>query len=279
MIRTPFPPAVILLAMGLWTSSLIPVCSANPVMQASVDPGVDVSLEASPWYDPESGSIRPIALEPDDDDSLNRSSRWLPKPEKVRKVAAPASTTGGAGNGWFGSGLTLMNLLGWLLLLVLFIGGIAAIMFGLSKAEFELAGAAANSKAITQPSMDEQTIERMKQLPPELRRSGINLRSEAERLMHEGAYDQAIILLFGHQLLLLDRRGELRLNRGKTNRRYLRECQSSSAENAACLQETIGAFERSYFGRHQITEREFQSLWETNLKLERFLDASSEAAA
>jgi hypothetical protein len=248
-------------------------------MQACADAAVDVSLEASPWYDSESESIRPIALEPDTDDSLNRSSRWLPKPEKVRKTAAPAAPAGVAGTGLFGSGLTLMNLLGWLLLLVLFVGGIAAIMFGLSKAEFELAGAAANSKSITQPTLDEQTIERMKQLPPELRRTGINPRSEAERLMNQGAYDQAIILLFGHQLLLLDRRGELRLNRGKTNRRYLRECQSSSSENAACLRETIDAFERSYFGRHQITQREFKSLWETNLTLEQFLDASNEAAA
>ncbi len=97
----------------------------------------------------------------------------------------------------------------------------------------------------------------MKHLPAELRRTDVNLRSEAERLMREGQYDQAIILLFGHQLLLLDRFGMLRLNRGKTNRKYVRETRAVDGELAGRLQDTVNAFERSYFGRHSIAQREF----------------------
>ena len=105
------------------------------------------------------------------------------------------------------------------------------------------------------------------------------LRSEAERLMNEGEYDQAIILLFGHQLLLLDRVGMLRLNRGKTNRKYVRETRALDPESADRLQGTVTAFERSYFGRHLITAREFADLWQANAELEQAIERRQEVAA
>ena len=57
--------------------------------------------------------------------------------------------------------------------------------------------------------------------------------------MQSGEYDQAIILLFAHQLLLLDGYGALRLNRGKTNRRYIRETRAVNPDAAKCLAVTI----------------------------------------
>ena len=102
----------------------------------------------------------------------------------------------------------------------------------------------------------------MKHLPAELRRTDVNLRSEAERLMNAGQFDQAIILLFGHQLLLLDHAGLLRLSRGKTNGRYVRETRAADHESADRLRLTATAFERSYFGRHTIAAGEFASCGE-----------------
>jgi hypothetical protein len=119
----------------------------------------------------------------------------------------------------------------------------------------------------------------MKHLPVELRRSGVNLRGEAQRLMEEANFDQAIILLFAHQLLLLDRAGLLRLNRGKTNRRYVRETRSVDRESAERLRATAEAFERSYFGAHALTADEFARLWVENEGLERSVQRRQEAAA
>ena len=241
------------------------------------------AVEGSIWYDAERGKIKPIVLDPTTDDSMNRDSRWLPKADKVRK---PASSTpigggvgGGLGSGIFGTGLTIGNLFGWFLLVVLLVVGVGTIMWALSKAEIEMTGSTQRSSDLGIGTLDEQTVERMKHLPAELRRTGVNPRSEAERLMKSEQYDQAIILLFGHQLLMLDRRGHLRLNRGKTNRRYLRECRSASQPCSEHLAKTVEAFERSYFGRHEINAEEFHRLWDDNAQLEAIVDAKPEVAA
>ncbi|KAA1258882.1 hypothetical protein LF1_14060 [Rubripirellula obstinata] len=243
----------------------------------------NVVVEDSIWYDADEGKIKPIVLQPSVDDSLNRDSRWLPKPEKVRKPDSSAPTGGGGGaggaGGLFGSGLTLGNLLGWLFLVVLLVLGVGTIMWALSKAEIEMTGGSKRSGNLVTQTLDEQTVERMKHLPAELRQTGVNLRSEAERLMKAGLFDQAIILLFGHQLLLLDRKAHLRLNRGKTNRGYLRECRSASPPCCEHLAKTVQAFERSYFGRHEITAEEFNRLWENNEQLENAIDTKPEVAA
>ena len=239
------------------------------------------AVEGSIWYDAEQGKIKPMVLESTTDDSMNRNSRWLPKADKVRKPknSAPIGGGGLGGTGIFGSGLSIGNLFGWFLLVLLLVLGVGTIMWALSKAEVEMTGSAKRSANTASGTLDEQTVERMKHLPAELRRTGVNPRSEAERLMNAGNYDQAIILLFGHQLLMLDRQGHLRLNRGKTNRRYLRECRSSDRRCSEHLTKTVAAFERSYFGRHAITAEEFRGLWENNGQLETLVDAKPEVAA
>jgi len=121
--------------------------------------------------------------------------------------------------------------------------------------------------------------ERIKHLPAELRRTDVNLRDESERLMKAGKYDHAIILLFGHQLLLLDHSGLLRLNRGKTNRKYVRETASVDSDSANHLHVTVDSFERSYFGRHSISESEFSELWRLNSELEKAVEQRAEVAA
>ncbi|MFK8113058.1 MAG: DUF4129 domain-containing protein [Rubripirellula sp.] len=243
----------------------------EPTHQTQVDDQlVKDSIIESIWYDAEEGVV-PIHVKPEVDDSLNRESRWLPKPKKIAKPAAntPANTTTtGTGSGLFGSGFTLANLLGWLVLVAIVAGVVGTIAYTLSKAELDLTTSARATKGNKGTLPDDQTIERMKHLPAELRRTDVNLRTEAERLMNQGEYDQALILLFGHQLLLLDRVGMMRLNRGKTNRKYVRETRSKNVEASKRLQQTVIAFERSYFGRHTIPQPQFAELWQSNETLE-----------
>ncbi|WP_186776191.1 DUF4129 domain-containing protein [Rubripirellula reticaptiva] len=234
------------------------------------------------WFDSDKQSLIPVDVDPELDDSVNRDSRWLPKPEKVAKPKTPTTPTTNTGNGGlFGTGWTLANVLGWGLLATLFALAIAIILFAMNKAEIDLTanpstrcGSVANNN-----TPDEQMIQRMKHLPAELRRTDVNLRTEAERLMNENLFDQAIILLFGHQLLLLDRVGMLRLNRGKTNRKYLRETREINPKTSTALQETVDAFERSYFGRHEITASEFAELWKSNRDLESSIQVDQGAVA
>ena len=231
---------------------------------------VGTSLRKAPWFDAESEQATPIKVNPRIDDSIHRDSRWTPKPRKLRRARKPTTTaTGGGGGGLFGTGFTLGNLLGWVLLVVLMIGIIGAIAYVMSRAELQFGGNAdANSDSAKDGLPDAQMLERIKHLPPELRRTDVNLRTECERLMKENRFDQAIILLLGHQLLLLDQNGLLRLNRGKTNGRYVRETRSHDPQSAAWLRETADAFEQSYFGRHDIPQLAFQQLWRQNEELE-----------
>ncbi|QDT02948.1 hypothetical protein K227x_13270 [Rubripirellula lacrimiformis] len=257
----------------------------SPVDRASVDGAsvdaagvsvkVDDSVSSSVWYDADQRSVLPVDVTPQVDDTLHRDSRWLPKPERVVKPDAPQAAPGTTwnSNGLFGSGMSLSNLLGWLVLLTLFALGIGLVIYAMSKAEIDLI-TNARLRAVDDQgdgTPDEQTLQRIKHLPAELRRTDVNLRSEAQRLMEAGQYDQAIILLFGHQLLLLDRVGMIRLNRGKTNRKYVRETQATVPDLARRLQATVDGFEKSYFGRHAVTANEFAMLWESNERMENVL--------
>lgn len=245
----------------------------------SAAPPITKTVDDSVWYDAEKGIV-PVEVKPRVDDSLNRESRWLPKPDKIAKPKPQAAATPNTGTGVLNSGLTFSNLIGWLLL-ILAVGGILALLvYLMSKAEIDLAGnPSSRHSGANGGAPDEQMIERMKHLPTELRRTDVNLRSEAERLMNLGLYDQAIILLFGHQLLTLDRAGLLRLNRGKTNRKYVRETNSVEPSISQRLSQTVNAFERSYFGRHSIEQTEFAELWQSGLEMERSVDAMQGAAA
>lgn len=249
------------------------VTTASDVQPTARSP-VARSLESTPWFDAEKTQIVPIAIKPRTDDSIHRDSRWLPKPEAVKKTTPQANSAttanSGATNGLFGTSMSLGNLFGWVLLLVIAMAIVGAIVYAISRAEINLPdntkAAGAGSKDGQLP--DEQTLERIKHLPPELRRTDVNLRTECERLKNEGRFDQAIILLLGHQLLLLDRNGLLRLSRGKTNGRYVRETRTNDQGSATYLRATADAFEQSYFGRHEIPAEVFEELWKQNDLLE-----------
>jgi len=242
---------------------------AAPIEQPNPSP-TDGTLESSIWFDADQSIIVPVTVKSKPDDSLNRDSRWLPKAKRVKAASNPTA---------WSTGFSLSNLLGWCLLLlfaVLIIGLIALIV---SKAETPEMVQARSHAVGHAKRPTEQMAERIKHLPAELRRTDVNLRSEADRLMNAGHFDNAIILLFGHQLLLLDHVGMLRLSRGKTNRKYVRETASADRTSAEHLGATVAAFERSYFGRHSLSESEFADLWKSNTKLENITQKRTEVAA
>lgn len=242
------------------------------------------ALSETRWYDSNSDSIRPVIVQEFTDDSVNRGSRWLPKPKKLKKKSDTASSTAtqaGTSNGVFGTDLTVANIIGWLILALVICVLIGGLVYAFSRAEVDLDGKSNKTKQsdLDNAAPDEQTLQRIKHLPAELRRTDVNLRSEARRLMEVGNYDQAIILLLGHQLILLDRATILRLNRGKTNGRYVREANVTAPSVADILKQTTTSFERSYFGRHSLDATTFQQLWQANESLENLVATREEVAA
>ncbi|MEM6472487.1 MAG: hypothetical protein AAF802_23195 [Planctomycetota bacterium] len=240
------------------------------------------SMSSTPWYDAEKQSLVPVELEERLDDSVHRDSRWLPKPEYIREKRTPSTNTqtNMTPGGLFGSSLTIGHLLAWSLLIAMIVGFAAIIIYTISQAEVRLGEKGAKNDDDDEASKlpDSATLERIKHLPPELRRTDVNLRTECERLMNESQFDQAIILLLGHQLLLLDRHGLLRLGRGKTNGRYVRETRLNDETCATRLRATMDAFEQSYFGRHEISQHSFHELWSQNGMIENAMEQRGEAS-
>lgn len=98
-------------------------------------------------------------------------------------------------------------------------------------------------------------------LPFEVERTTYeNPLQEAEALMNAGKFREAIIFLYGYQLLALDQERRIFLERGKTNRMYLREL-DGVPRLRDILQKTMLVFEDAYFGHYPVGEEPFRECW------------------
>ena len=95
---------------------------------------------------------------------------------------------------------------------------------------------------------------------PEPVRQRTRLLDAAQRHYQEGNFNEAIIYLFSHQLVCLDKNFLIRLARGKTNRQYLRELGRRDTTKRI-LADTIVAFEDVFFGGRSIGRERFERCW------------------
>ena len=102
--------------------------------------------------------------------------------------------------------------------------------------------------------------QRIEALPYPIARGNVSLLDQARSFYQAGNYAAAMLYLFSHQLVQLDRRQIIRLAKGKTNRQYLRE-----VGQAAMLRQLVGqtlvAFEDVFFGHHDIDRQRFEACW------------------
>jgi len=104
---------------------------------------------------------------------------------------------------------------------------------------------------------DEQR--RVEALPLEGRKRSDFL-TEAVRSYQEGNYAEAIIYLFSHQLVELDKHELIHLAKGKTNRQYLREL-SRRLPLRRLMEQTTVVFEDVFFGHHPLDRLRFETCW------------------
>lgn len=220
-----------------------------------------ITVADSVWYDAESRDLLPIEVSDQRTDTMNRDSRWTPKPVSTKKTPATTTSTPWGSMSWG-------NLFGWVFLVALMGVIVGLLVYVFTNSSFDFRPAPIQQTLVGKRALDEQTKQRIAELPAELRDTDVNPRTELERLMQRGDFDQAIIFLYGHQLLLLDRVSWLRLSRWKTNRQYVGETRGSNLEAGELLGKTVEAFERSYFGRHTLTRSQFDMLWQDNLRVE-----------
>lgn len=97
-------------------------------------------------------------------------------------------------------------------------------------------------------------------LPFEVEQSTLGLLDQAKRYRDTGDYSKAIIYLFSHVLVELDAARCIRIERGKTNRIYLRELRDRDSLRGFTSQ-TVQAFEFAFFGKHRLSKDAFETIW------------------
>ncbi|WP_218934261.1 DUF4129 domain-containing protein [Rosistilla ulvae] len=215
------------------------------------------ALGDPPWYDRDEDRIKAIPVESTDaseDDVAARTSGYQqsgpPKPQGSNNLNSILEALG--------------QVVAWSVLAVLVLLIVAAIGYAFMLRErehrFRRSGMADDERE------ESETTERLERLPVQINQPASNLLNESKRLMEAGRYNEAIIYLFSHELVQLDRHQLVRLARGKTNRQYLREIRQSN-DLLEILHSTIHAFEDAFFGDHTITRQRFQSCW---AQLDRF---------
>jgi hypothetical protein len=150
---------------------------------------------------------------------------------------------------FFGSAL---QVLGWTVVVLLVAALIYFIVRALWQRERRKSG-----KGEVEPAGGADRVESLP-LPVNARR--LDLLAEAERCRQQGEYGRAIVFLFSHELLQLDKHGRIHLARGKTNRQYLREIRPWPALGGLVEQTTL-LFEDVFFGHHTLERPAFEACW------------------
>lgn len=178
-----------------------------------------------PWYDGETDDVRSIVVKPPPQ-PWNINLSWLP---------------------------AVFRIVAWTLLVLALVGAALLLVRAYMARE--------NRSAPESLSIDDRKADaaRIEALPFALCRDEHDLLGQARRHYERGDFNEAIIYLYSHLLVELDRRQLIRLAKGKTNRQYLREVRSGAL--AALLEQTMVAFEDVFFGNHPIGRPRFEACW------------------
>jgi hypothetical protein len=206
------------------------------------------------WYDSKSGEYRPPVIDDRIDDSIRQSGWDAPPPSDWWKWWKDwwSSGTGGGGRWGFSSESIAYALLGGLGMILL--AGIAFLIYFYLGDQFTWNR---EQKGLGKIKIDPTKVT---DLPFEVDMIRNDPLSEAEAHMKAGRWREATIFLYGYMLLALDQARKIHLQRGKTNRMYLREIRNE-VQLHAIVQGTMLAFEDVYFGRYPMDSNRFQQLW------------------
>lgn len=235
-------PAARVLLWALGTLALATL-SADALAQET-DEAVELGRDALakrryPWYEPQEDAPRPLRVG-------KKSATRAETPSTNSTKSAP-SGSGGGGFTLFGSALQVLGLV----VLTLVLGGVAALIAWafLRNETSQTQGASVVTAS--------REVDRVEQLPFALKRASGDFLADARRLAQEGNYSEAIIYLYSHLLVELDKHHVIRLAKGKTNRQYLRETRSRPVL-AEILETTMIAFEDVFFGHYPLDRQRFE---------------------
>lgn len=209
---------------------------------------------SSSWYDSTADDYH-VPKEFKKRDPEGRMSSW-------RGSVSPTGMGNTGGNNAFWS-----TLAAWFLSAIPYLLGLTLLLLGVFLALWflkpEMFYRAARKADFRSRVID---LERIVDLPFSVESEKFDPLKEIEKCMSAGEFERATIYLFAYQLLQLDANQKIVLQRGKTNRTYLRELRKYS-EIKTIVEPTMLAFEDVFFGRYRMTKEKFLENWK---RLEQF---------
>lgn len=239
-----------------------------------VDPDKALQSIGKPrWYDRESDSYKPPRIA-DDNDNVIRREGWIAEAanQKEKNKAQKTGSTSGFWN-W----LTTSFVANWFSTVVISTLAILLVVVILLLTYHSLRHYMPNKWEQTQKTVAiEIDPAKVADLPFEVKRAAYqNPLAEAEALMRAGRFSQAIVFLYGYMLLALDQSRKIELQKGKTNRMYLRELRAH-ARLRTIVEGAMFAFEDVYFGKHEIAREQFLEHWS---QMDEFHQLAAQATA
>jgi hypothetical protein len=115
-------------------------------------------------------------------------------------------------------------------------------------------------------------VDRTEALPIPIERNISDLLAAARKAYDAGDYRQAIVYLYSHQLVELDKHHVIHLTKGKTNGQYLREViRAGRKALAGVLGVTQDLFEQAFFGNRALAPEQFEPCWASLPEFDRML--------
>lgn len=227
---------------------------------ATIDSSKALKKITGSWYNSQSGTYRPPVLSKPIDDTI-RKSGWL----GTQKT--PNSATATRNWSWGNLGLS-GELFGWIVFGVLG----AVLLFGLIAIAYYYFDDYMPSFRRKSSAKDAIKVDmtKVEDLPFEVPTVNEDPLAYAENLMRAGRYNEAVVYLYGYMLLALDQSRKIHLQKGKTNRMYLRELRGE-VQLQAIVSKTMLAFEDVFFGRYDIDRARFEMLWQQRDEFHRLI--------
>jgi hypothetical protein len=226
-----------------------------------------LAREGYPWYDAGSDRVKPVLPQPDFEGGFwKRLTDWL------SNLFRPIGNWFKRLNRWHvpgigGLGDVVAVGLALLLLTVVLVG-----LLELLRRYRPLVGG--EDGRVTVQAGRAQRIEG---LPAGVRLGTADPWAEAQRLRARGDYAGAVVHLFAHQLLSLERARQVRLVPGRTGRQLVRSVADRTLR--APVEPTLRLFEQVYYGHRAPPAESFEAVWAQALAFERLIAPRAAEAA
>jgi hypothetical protein len=216
-----------------------------------------------PWYDRQHDDVRRLNIVPRPG-AEDRGDTW----DSTASTTATTART----NRQFGFFGTVLQWAGLTALVVLL--GLIAYLIGTAFLKEEMS----EGLAVRKIAESRRDADRVEALPFHVRAAAGDFLAAARQLYEAGKYSEAIVYLFSHELVELDKHHVIRLAKGKTNRQYVRETRQRPTLRST-LEATMIAFEDAFFGHKQLAREAFERCWQRLDEFQSELDALERAAA